>query len=392
MKGLVLVLFAGILFAQDNPASVVVVVNDSCPSGTGTGGIGASQYVANHYIAARGIPGGNVVHITSQFVNGDVDPASGNNFGINFADFTSEILNPIQTFLVSNGLKYSIKYIVTTYGVPSHIARSDNAPGSVDSYLANMFGGGAVQQPNPYAAPSASFLMPNLRTLTGLSIYAVGRLDGPTPLIAAALVDKAMAAEAGIHVDSGTGYFDWQGLGINPPLSTPPNLSMKAGYDLCVARGLKCALNDQSSTGHLINSAPSALWAWGWYSGNTVNDVYSFVPGAVGAQFTSYTASNIRVVTTGIGIGNWVALWLQDGITATWGVTGEPSYDYPYGDVLFDHLWMHGKYNFGESCLMSQASVNWKGVCIGDPLYRVTMYGPSAARGGTKDRGNTKTR
>jgi hypothetical protein len=79
---------------------------------------------------------------------------------------------------------------------------------------------------------------------------------------------------------------------------------MIGAYELCVSAGLECILNDQTATGGMIASAPGALWAWGWYSFST-NDVYSFAPGAVGAQLTSYTAESIRYQK------RRVPLWLE---------------------------------------------------------------------------------
>ena len=127
--------------------------------------------------------------------------------------------------------------------------------------------------------------------------------------------------------------------------------------------GLDCILNDQTATGGMIASAPGALWAWGWYSFST-NDVYSFAPGAVGAQLTSYTAESIRYQKTGA----WVPLWLERGITATWGATGEPYVNgYTVGDALLNRLW--NGYTFGEAAYLATPKLNWKMVFVGDPLY-----------------------
>jgi hypothetical protein len=126
---------------------------------------------------------------------------------------------------------------------------------------------------------------------------------------------------------------------------------------------LPAVLNDQHVTGNMIHSAPSALWAWGWYSGPADWDSYEFVNGAVGAQLTSYTANNIR----SLGIpGTWVPLWLLAGITATWGATGEPyTSGYANGDNLLNHFW--NGYNFGESAYLASPVLNWMMVFVGDP-------------------------
>jgi uncharacterized protein (TIGR03790 family) len=122
-------------------------------------------------------------------------------------------------------------------------------------------------------------------------------------------------------------------------------------------------VNDQVKVGHMIDKAPNTLWAWGWYSW-VVNDVYTFAPGAVGAQLTSFTANSIRYVKQG----TWVPVWLERGITATWGAAGEPyTQGYAKGDDLLNHLW--NGYNFGESAYIACPQLNWMMIFIGDPLY-----------------------
>ena len=50
--------------------------------------------------------------------------------------------------------------------------------------------------------------------------------------------------------------------------------------------------------------------------------------------------------------GGWVPLWLNAGISATWGATTEPyTSGYANGDGLFNKFW--SGYNFGESAYMA---------------------------------------
>jgi uncharacterized protein (TIGR03790 family) len=120
----------------------------------------------------------------------------------------------------------------------------------------------------------------------------------------------------------------------------------------------------------------NAMWLWGWYAG--APDAYRFLPGAVGAELTSFTASTIRTpknpdpkragfrdVRWG---GNWVPRLLEQGITATWGAVAEPYANfYARGPNVFDHLW--AGYNFGDSFYIAQNALRWVMVAVGDPLY-----------------------
>jgi uncharacterized protein (TIGR03790 family) len=125
----------------------------------------------------------------------------------------------------------------------------------------------------------------------------------------------------------------------------------------------------------------NALWVWGWYG--QAFDSYRFVPGAVGAQLTSFTATSIRTpnnadpkmyswgaVRWG---GNWVPRMLEQGVTATWGAVTEPyATRYAAGGNVFDHLW--AGYNFGDSFYIAQNAVRWVMVAVGDPLYSPRLF------------------
>jgi len=125
----------------------------------------------------------------------------------------------------------------------------------------------------------------------------------------------------------------------------------------------------------------NALWVWGWYT--PAFDAYRFVPGAVGAQLTSFTAIDIRTPQNADPLlfnwdtarwkGNWVPRMLEEGITATWGAVTEPyAVYYAPGGNVFDHLW--AGYNFGESFYIAQNAVRWVMTAIGDPLYAPAVF------------------
>jgi hypothetical protein len=125
----------------------------------------------------------------------------------------------------------------------------------------------------------------------------------------------------------------------------------------------------------------NALWVWGWYGG--AFDSYRFVPGAVGAQLTSFTADRIRTPLNAdpkmysFGSarwgGNWVPRMLEQGVTATWGAVTEPyAVFYAPGGNVFDHLW--AGYNFGDSFYIAQNAVRWVMVAVGDPLYSPQVF------------------
>jgi len=143
-------------------------------------------------------------------------------------------------------------------------------------------------------------------------------------------------------------------------------------------------LNDTTATYHwdlAPLAAPSALWVWGWYG--PAYDAYRFVPGAIGAQLTSYTANTLRKpVDADQAVhsfaarrwgGNWVPRMLEEGVTGTWGAVEEPyARFYTSGADFFDHFW--AGYNFGESFYLSENVLRWTMIAVGDPLYAPTMF------------------
>ena len=356
-------------------------MNDALLPDANTAGVPASQYVGQYYATKRGIPTSNIVHVNVPLGCCSNDPGASDSWMISWSAFDSLVRQPIKAFLETNNLKNKIKYIVPVYGVPSHIlSLSTPLPPnfinfdwpqnsySIDSFLATMYSGNDFAWlANPYAVTDPTYFKSPIRTWVnpdGWPMYLVVRLDGPSSAIAMGLVDKAMQAESGLTKTSGTGYFDWQHS------NNFGDASMKNAYNIALSKGLTAQLNDQSVTGHMIQSAPNTLWAWGWYSGSSYCACYSFVNGAVGAQLTSYTANTIRNFNLP---GTWVPVWLRDGITATWGATGEPySIGYASGDNLLNHFW--NGYNFAEAAYQSSPVVNWMMIFVGDPLYSPNVF------------------
>ena len=403
MKDLLLRVLAGMLLCSfteaqasfADPASVLVIVQDNTGPEAGTGNRNASQYVADYYMRRRGIPSNNIVHISTFIENGagaSCAPGASNcqlqhssSTNINEALYQSQIAAPILAKLNENNgaLRSKVKYIVPVYGVPVTIWSVLGVDAlSLDNVLAGILvpsQGKATANLYYNADPASS---PPHIDASNSGILLVSRLDGRTAALAAGLVDKAIEGETvGVQ---GVGYFDWQGQGTaaNQLNGYPfqPDFSMLNAYTLCtgLVPAQTCVLNNQADTHALIQSAPNAAWAWGWYDLSAANaSAYTFVPGAVGAQLNSNSANCIRRPCPGA----YVDLWLAQGITATWGAVNEPFANfYALGDNLLSHLWRG--YTFGEAAYISSPVLNWMMVFVGDPLYRPSLTeGPGGSTG-----------
>jgi uncharacterized protein (TIGR03790 family) len=118
--------------AAQTPDRVLLVVNDNSP---------LSRNIGEYYARRRGVPLKNVCHIKSK---PDEE--------ISREDYDRQIARPIGDFLLKEGLKESIYYIVTTAGVPLEIADTEGfkeSHASVDSELTLLYSDLTTGKPHP---------------------------------------------------------------------------------------------------------------------------------------------------------------------------------------------------------------------------------------------------
>ncbi len=192
----------------------------------------------------------------------------------------------------------------------------------------------------------------------------VSRLDGPTPAIAKALVDKAMRAEKkGLFA---TAYFDARGYSGNKSKGEFEK------YDSSILRAAEHFKKlgwrvEVENTEKLFpaNSCPDAGIYCGWYSLKKYIDSFSFVDGAVGYHIASWEAVHLRSTKSG----EWVPNLLAKGITATIGAVSEPYLSaFPMPDAFFSNL-SSGR-QIVEAYYRSNPFNSWQMLLIADPLYR----------------------
>jgi uncharacterized protein (TIGR03790 family) len=198
------------------------------------------------------------------------------------------------------------------------------------------------------------------------SVLMVSRLDGPTPEIAAGLVDKALAAEAtGLK---GKAYIDAQGMNAQPAPGSygyyDQSLRDLAGLLTFQTRYEVILENTEQRFSRPGEAPDTALYA-GWYKLRAYEDAFDFRPGAIGYHLASAEAVSLRdPEETG-----WCKNALERGITATMGSTGEPFLDsFPPPQEFFGLL-LTGRFSLVEAYYSTARYVSWRMVLIGDPLY-----------------------
>jgi uncharacterized protein (TIGR03790 family) len=183
---------AAAIKAQNPLAQRVLVIYDPTVSDSVT--------LANHYLASRGIPSGNLCAISP------TETAS----PLPWSAFVSAVQTPIQNCLNAVGPN-QILYIVFSYIRPFAVIAQNGKTYAIDQYVADIWNQNATidafpypDQAQPYFAVNQaqgnsyqSFLsFADYRAQQGsLQIYSVWRLDGATVALAQGLVDQAIAAE-----------------------------------------------------------------------------------------------------------------------------------------------------------------------------------------------------
>jgi uncharacterized protein (TIGR03790 family) len=348
--------------AQNPPAQRVLVVYDP--------NVADSVSVANHYVASRTIPSGNMCQI------GPPETPS----SLSWTVFVSTVKTPVQNCLDAVGPD-QILYIVLAYVRPFSVTAQNGKAYALDQYLADVWDQNAAgdafpypDKPHPYFAaeqpqgnsyePFVSFA--DYRAGAGsLQIYSVWRLDGVTAALAEGLVDQAIAAETnGLAgqacldrrlgaiakvFDAGDGSGDWE-------LHMAAVFAGQAGFSVTEDS------NPQEFGTPPAPDCPDAALYSGWYSLNHYNNAFTWNTGAIGFHLDSESAADPRKGS------NWSANAIIHGITVTSGAMAEP---YLQGmaqpDGVFLNLFEGA--NVGDAFLRNTMWLKWMILNMGDPLY-----------------------
>ena len=378
--------FAGIFVSVEARADgdeVVVIYNSQVPE---------SKSVAEHYADRRQVPKGQVLGF---------DLPTGTD--ISRTEFHDTLQKPLfkklQTLKLwrlgpgtiqdTNGkpvrvegkvLESKIRYVVLCYGVPLRIARDAGLKeaaeetmrpefrrneAAVDSELAAL---PLFNQNLPIAGPLRN---PFYTTTNALSLHPtngvllVTRLDGPTPEIAHALVDKALQAEnEGLW---GRAYIDLRST-TDPAMKPGEDWIRNAG-EICRHLGFETIVDTNPDT--FATSFPMSHIAIyiGWYT-EMVNGPFTlpnveFMPGAFAYHLHSFSGAGVRTTDR-----HWTGPLLAKGATITMGCVDEPYLGGTPDVGIFTARLIYQGFTFGEAAYSGQSTLSWQTTVVGDPLYR----------------------
>ena len=357
-----------------DPNAVLILVNSSEED---------SVELGYYYASKRQVPSENIVQVSTL---GEET--------ITWDNYIDQIYNPLMSLLLAGDWldgfdsdrtdelgrrkrlidSHRIEALVVCKGIPLRIANdpvrlppqkstAKNSAGfhtnrgSVDSELAAIpFPGSRIDSfyPNPFFQRTRS------KNLFDLKPLVVGRLDGPSYLLARELVDNAIQAEKdGI---AGRAYVDIHGpheVG-DQWFETTVEVIEKLGFETSVHRA--------EGRFNLVDRFDDPLLYFGWYAGGIDGPFthygFEFPVGAIALHIHSSSASTVRS-----GHKHWVGPFLARGITATFGNTSEPYLYFTHQPHIFLDGLIKGL-TAGEAALYSIPSLSWAGVFFGDPLYR----------------------
>jgi uncharacterized protein (TIGR03790 family) len=367
-----------------NPGDeVVVIYNSRLPQ---------SKLVAEHYADRRNVP-------KNQVLGFDLTT----NQDISRAEFRDALQKPLLRKLQSlklwrlgrgevpgtNGtpvrvegkvLESKIRYVVLCHGVPLRITRDATTQepaeetmrpelrrneACVDSELAAL---PLINQHLPLAGPlrNALYAVTNASSLHPTNgVLLVTRLDGPTPEIARALVDKALQAEnEGLW---GRAYIDLRNT--TDPAMKPGDDWIRGAGEVCRHAGFETIADTNAGTFAASFPMSDIAVYVGWYT-ETVNGPFAlpkveFMPGAFAYHLHSYSAAALRTSDH-----NWTGPLLARGATITMGSVDEPYLaGTPDVAVFTARLFLQG-FTFGEAAYAGQTVLSWQTTVVGDPLYQ----------------------
>ncbi len=363
------------------PAEIVIVANADVP---------ASTEIAERYCRLRNTPQQNILALS---LGPDL------RYQIDRPAYNDRIARPLRQKLFSPEFHGQIRCLLTTWGVPITISAHDTAGGNA-AEIAALEKQLAAASNDPNAERTAAVLRSRIDRLEGKETNAsvdselsmllfddydlyrwqpnalkarpdwdgktlmVSRLDGPTPDIAKALIDKALAAErtglqGNAYIDSG-----YSQLKQGNPAFARYDRSLD---DLALLAMFRTGLHvEHESTPALFQpgSCPNAALYCGWYSVRKYIDAFDFVPGAIGCHIASFEAQQLRDPQSAC----WCPAMLADGVTATFGPADEPYLDaFPLPNDFFLALF-NGR-SLVEAFYYTKPFNSWQFVLIGDPLY-----------------------
>ncbi len=382
---------AGQVPAWLDPARILVISNASMPDGNGNG-VSDSIDVALRYASLRGVPYSNLMPLALS--------TSGTTFG-SYAAFYNELKVPVMSRVQALGVT-QITTLLFCHGVPYAMNAGAASTRSVDQAMmtpsvftsavsmpfATYWSANTMFDAQPGMAPEWAHFQHQF-FFNGQHMYLVARLDGPTAEEALDLVEGARYGDQYLHTAAGAYggriYVDTRFSTYANPAALPwpqfhaPSYA-QADSDMAYATqwmtGFPLWWENTStdleigqpgamfSNGNSAVTALDALFYYGWYNYATYHDAWWWKAGSAACDLNSNSLAGVRDLAPG----SFGGMALRRGASAVVGVIAEPYLTgHPFPELFIKGL-LDGR-TFAEAAAVSDPTVLWRSLFVGDPLY-----------------------
>ena len=331
--------------------NVAVVINDASA---------ASRAIGEYYVAKRGIPPSNVIHISLP-ESDDVDRRT----------YSSAIEWPVRAQFAQYGLQDRILYLVLTKGVPLQISGTGGETGtfaSVDAELTFAYRRMTGRQispigpvDNPYFLGAKDLSEARRFTHREHDILLVTRLDGYSVEDARALIDRAAVPERNGPIVFATATAPRIPI-VNDWISSASSRLTRQGYQEPMVVSGGAALPNEHPLSGYFGSSPDM-------STERLRTA-QFLPGSIVARLEPVDSTTFREgAKTKASAGSPVLAGdlVRAGITGTVAFVGDPSGGTVVRpDILFP-AYVAG-FNLAEAIYLAMPRLGRRTVVIGDPL------------------------
>jgi uncharacterized protein (TIGR03790 family) len=359
----------GSAYAGGGPQNALVVVNENSTN---------SVFLGKEYARQRGIPERNILRIATVTTN-----------NIELAQFTNEIRNPVEAYLVDTGLDNQVDYLIFAYDIPFRIyegAFTDYRHASLTSAMFDQFYASpdafvsgcnlAAGSVNDYAGTDLSFARPDLPVQPHYRMAAL--LTSRNKAYTLEMIDRATAVD--FTVPEATVYFEHgedvrrNGRWVQYEDAA---FTMLLRTNRAVDPAFPDGFGDPSPRTNVMGLM-TGLRVYPRFTNTT------FMSGSFAEHLTSF-GGFLWNVNEGRGITDpWqmsILSWVIRGVGASYGTVVEPC---AYPDK-FPAAWLHDRYtrgfSMGESLYLS-VNNPYQGLFVGDPLMQPYAIPPEVTLGG----------
>ncbi|MBE0643118.1 MAG: TIGR03790 family protein [Bacteroidetes bacterium] len=347
-----------------------------------------SVAIGEYFIQKRNIPSWNVIHVQA--------PAKETITPEQFEDMRFQIE---EYLTVTTGLVDSLNYFVTTKGVPLRVLHNndggDATNASVDAELMLILGAYAnqIHQNTLFSSPtsvrthgyfrknehySRKAIVPGSSPPAPYDLFLTTRLTGLTKEDVFTLIDRSGPFTL-VNKDSALWVFDRD---PRPIQLDPYDLNFVAASQILSGKGWNVLLNEDSV---FVTDQRNVLGYGSWGSNDHYDHHYTsyartrnhWLPGSVAETYVSTSARNF---TPGGQAGqSRIADLIAEGCTGASGYVFEPyTVALTWVNYLADRY--TSGYNLAESYYMSNPTISWMAVIVGDPKTSIITEIPTPPR------------